>query len=373
MDNTYLLTEAQEALEQMQHNCTSCDRCLPECALLQAYGNPYTIAYDIQQGNLGWQPAFECHLCGLCTAACPHELPVAQMFLHLRRAALQQQPQRLKAYKGLLTYESLGASPWLSGHHLPEDCRRVFFPGCALAGSRPQQVQQLFQHLQQQDPALGLVLDCCAKPSHDLGASERFGNMFGRLQTWLVSQGVEEVWVACPNCYQIFADYGRPLQVRSIYEILASNPLPPEPIALKLTAKIHDPCGTSWQPQVQDAVRQLARQLGCDLQDMPHQGRTTICCGEGAAAPVQAPQWSQTWSQKRGQEAGDTIMLTYCAACVDRLQRHCQVLHILDLLLIPQKALQGRLGTGGSLRRYWRRWRLRRRYTAATSQTAQKD
>ena len=46
---------------------------------------------------------------------------------------------------------------------------------------------------------IGIVLDCCTKPSHDLGDEEHFNAMFGEMKDYLLSQGIKTVLLACPE------------------------------------------------------------------------------------------------------------------------------------------------------------------------------
>ena len=52
-----------------------------------------------------------------------------------------------------------------SYYALPEGCNTVFFPGCTLSGTRSEKVILTYQRLKKSIPSLGIVLDCCTKPS----------------------------------------------------------------------------------------------------------------------------------------------------------------------------------------------------------------
>jgi heterodisulfide reductase subunit B len=65
-------------------------------------------------------------------------------------------------------------------------------------------------------PGLGIVLDCCSKPSHDLGREKVFQLMFGELKDYLFENGARNVLVACPNCHKVFKDYGDGLTVKTV-------------------------------------------------------------------------------------------------------------------------------------------------------------
>jgi hypothetical protein len=47
------------------------------------------------------------------------------------------------------------------------------------------------------------MLDCCSKPSHDLGRQHHFETLFGKMRDRLVAAGVQRVILACPSCYAV--------------------------------------------------------------------------------------------------------------------------------------------------------------------------
>jgi hypothetical protein len=73
------------------------------------------------------------------------------------------------------------------------------------------------QDLQKTVPAVGIVLDCCTKPSHDLGRQAHFDSVFGEMIGYLSRQGVKQVLVACPNCFKIFQHHGNGITVQTVY------------------------------------------------------------------------------------------------------------------------------------------------------------
>ncbi|BCO09175.1 hypothetical protein GF1_15510 [Desulfolithobacter dissulfuricans] len=277
------------ALQQLLHDhsasCVHCGLCVRECAFLQEHGSPGTIAASFDQRTFG--TAFGCSLCGLCTAVCPTKIGLdpAALFLAIRREAVARGLADFSRHRGILFYERAGSSPLLTFHGLPRGCDTVFFPGCALPGTRPTRVRQLFDHLRQTIPRLGMVLDCCSKPSHDLGRERYFQTMFRKLTGSLLERGVKNVLVACPNCHRIFSEYGQGLQVTSVYEYLDMTALPKTPdIAAEIT--IHDPCGTRLRTDIHQVIRRLAGKKSLQVREMAHHGKRTLCCGEGARPAV---------------------------------------------------------------------------------------
>lgn len=322
------------SIDLISRNCTLCGECLRECAFLRRHGMPGRIADQWLEGDDSHlTTAFACSLCRLCTQTCPHGLPMAEMFLDLRRTAVARGQGRFRRHRALLGYETIGSSPLLTGCFLPAGCTTVFFPGCSLPGIRSRQTFQLFLLLRQRIPSLGMVLDCCNKPSHDLGFHQQFMANFSSKVDRLRAGGVEKVITACPSCYQVFRQYGQGLETTTIYShLMQSGAVKSTPSDCRYT--IHDPCTLRFDPHIHQAVRQLVLSLGIKLTEMEHNRTTTICCGEGGAACHMPGGNHAGWQGQRLAEAGDASLLTYCAGCTVALASP-RTGHLLDVLLPP--------------------------------------
>jgi len=347
--------------EHVASDCIHCGRCERECAFLQRYGDPGSIAagYRPDAADLDDIP-FSCSLCGLCTAVCPRQLPMGELFLAMRRAIVARGRGRFSGHRGLLTYERLGRSRWLSGHFLPPGCDTVYFPGCALPGGRSGITLALIDHLRTLVPNLGVVLGCCGKPSHDLGRQADFEGHFERLRASLERQGIRRILVNCPNCHVIFRRYATEFETETVYERLAAGPLPAS-AQLSGAVLVHDPCVMRDHEASQKAVRALLDRLGEWIDPVKHSGRLTRCCGEGGAVHGVNPRLAKTWALRHAREVHGERLVTYCAGCAQLLSRHTPTSHILDLLFSPQRALAGRLKTSPPPFSYLRRWQLKRR------------
>ena len=212
--------DLRSCLEQVEILCNDCGACVKNCAFLQKYGTPGKLASDLAHASAqDMSIAFECSLCGLCTALCPKGCDPASLFFHMR-CQVSSRLGDFKEHKGLRSYEAQGISDRYSYYALPRDCRTVFFPGCNLPGSRPEITRLLFQHLQAIIPNLGVVMDCCCKPSHDLGRTAFFQAMFGEMREYLLKNNIQKILCACPNCFKVFSMYGEGLEVEMVYTIL---------------------------------------------------------------------------------------------------------------------------------------------------------
>ena len=331
-----------EVLKVNAAECVECGLCRKECKFLQKYGSPKQIARGF---DLLKEPhramAYACSLCGLCTAVCPKGLNPAAMFLEMRRAAVRKGPAPYPEHKRILDYERRGVSRRYSWYGLPSGCETVFFPGCTFTGTRPHTTLAFYGYLKRHVPNAGIVLDCCTKPSHDLGRQTYFKAMFNEMKGFLIENGVKRIIVACPNCHHIFKTYGEGLSVTTAYEFMASDGIPTRTQSGN-TVTVHDPCVLRFEKAVQGAVRELLTKQGLQVQEMAHHHEKTICCGEGGSVGCLAPELSDHWGALRKKEVNGHRTFTYCAGCAGNLGRRMPTGHLMDLMFDPERALKGK-------------------------------
>jgi Fe-S oxidoreductase len=349
----------EKQLTIQSEKCIECKLCRKECLFLQKYGSPKHIADTYNPASPQDQKmAFECSLCQLCAAVCPVKINPAAMFLEIRREAVARGAQNFSDYGVILNYEKRGTSKRYSYYALPANCDTVLFPGCTLPGTRPDRVKALFAHLRKTIPRLGIVLDCCTKPSHDLGREGHFQAMFHEMKDYLLRHDVQNVLVACPNCFRVFKEYGAGLRVQTVYEHLAATALP-ETANIPGTVTVHDPCVTRDETPIHATIRRLAAEKSLTIQEMKHHGRKTICCGEGGSVGCVNPDYSKGWGIRRQSEAEGTRILTYCAGCANFLGALHPTSHILDLLFEPEATLAGTVKISRAPWTYLNRLRLK--------------
>ncbi len=295
--------DLEERLRDVIRDCIKCDVCQKECAFLRKYGKPGDIAerYDPADKQDREMP-FECSLCGLCTAVCPKRVDPSGLFLEMRRETVRLGGGDYPEHAALREYERKGTSKLFSWYALPRGCDTVFFPGCTLSGTRSKTVIEAYLHLSTVIPSIGIVLDCCTKPSHDLGRQEHFTAMFGEMRDYLTGHGVKNVIVACPNCYKVFARYGDGLTIKSIYEVIAERPAD-SASNTGAQVTIHDPCAIRFEKAVQGSVREIIRNKGFNIVEMDHSAEKTLCCGEGGAVGAIAPELARGWTKLRAERS----------------------------------------------------------------------
>lgn len=339
-------------------NCNGCGLCKEQCEYLQIHGTPQAIIAQYEADPDRWRAiAFECSLCGLCTSVCPRNVKPSEMFFQLRKEASAMGRLDISAYRRLLKYEKTGTSKKYTFYSLPESCGTIFFPGCSLTGTRSGITLKTFDFLKTCIPNLGIVLDCCTKPSHDLGRQPHFDLMFSEMKHFLLENGVKKVIVACPNCYKIFSAYGNPLTVETAYDVIALNRVQENRYPGAVT--IHDPCPVRGETRIQESVRKLVKAQGLTIIDTPHTREKTYCCGEGGAVGCISPHLATAWADKRANESGSHKIASYCAGCVSHLSKKSETFHVLDLLFDPDHTLKGKAKTSKAPFTYLNRLKLK--------------
>ena len=364
------------ATENLTELCDDCGACVRTCTFLRYYcDTPKELAKRFKRNPLeNIEIPYSCSLCGLCQSICHLDLHPGDMCLETREKIFQTQQRdalpndfvydyMIPRLKGLRNHQIISTSPIFTLSKASKKdkstLKSVFFPGCSLPAYSPGLVLKVYQYLQQKIPGIGVILNCCGKPSSDLGDKDRFRKIFGRSLKEFSQLGIEEVVVACINCHKVYTE-NSDIKLRNIYEIMAEMGLP-EPISgggQEIT--IHDSCPARYQPEIRNAVRQIAFQMNFKVKEMKFKNETTQCCGAGGCAPMGNTALSDRHTKARVAQATDQIV-SYCAHCRERFSTCGPSLHILDLVFgsSSQKHIEE---YHDSWRNWLNRWYLKKRF-----------
>lgn len=360
VSNLDVNAELKEQIQIISSKCIKCKLCEKECAFLRKYGKPKDIADLYNPSDKFYQGLpFECSLCQLCSSVCPVKINPALMFFQMRVETVKRGSGYYPEHNTIVGYEKRGTSKRYTYYSFPPSCDTIFFPGCTLSGTRPDKVKKIFNYIKQKITNAGIVMDCCTKPSHDLGRLDYFNQMFGEMRDYLLKNNIKNVIVACPNCYKVFKNYGKGLSVTTIYEFSAKHGLNNE---RKVTGNVsvHDSCAVRFEDSIHNAVRELVKNKGLNITEMPHSGRKTVCCGEGGSVGFISQDFAKTWGLIRKNEANGRRLITYCAGCANFLGSLTPASHVIDLIFEPQNTLSGKVKVSKPPITYLNRLRLKK-------------
>ncbi|OGR07053.1 MAG: hypothetical protein A2511_00040 [Deltaproteobacteria bacterium RIFOXYD12_FULL_50_9] len=378
-DNLVNFAEETNETAKLLANCTDCGACVKACHFLKHYcDSPRELARRFTRNPLeNIEIPYSCSLCGLCQRICRRHLYPGGM-CHETRVKIFQPLQGKNLpddfvydfitpkLMGIRNHQIFSTSPVFTLSRPPESNkegapRTVFFPGCSFPAYAPDVVYNAYRYLREKIPGIGVALNCCGKPSKDMGDVARFQDIFARTLNEFAKMGVEEVVLACINCHKTFRENSN-IKLRTIYEIMIEKGLP-EPAFSGGQITIHDSCPARNQPEIRKAVRTIASRLGNEIHELRFKNDLTQCCGAGGCAPTGNTTLADRHTQDRASQAKGTV-ITYCAHCRERFSTQVPALHILNLVFGGSETQQ----TSAALTEYhdpWRnwlhRWQLKRR------------
>lgn len=343
-DAGYTPAEAQaEAARCFPCHCRECVR---SCPYLEHYGgypkryireiyNNETIVMGARKAN---RMIDSCMLCGLCAEVCPEKLSMGDVCLSAREGMVGKGKMPVSHHDFALRDLAYSRSDAFTlTRHQPgfKQSAVVFYPGCQLAASSPEQVARVYAHLCATiDDGVGLMLGCCGAPAHWAGRADLFAETHAEFSAAWRSLGRPLVLTACSSCYRMIADHLPEVPVESLWSVLARGDLPGEATATvkgRTALAIHDPCTTRHEPAVQDAVRHLLDRCNIKAAELDDP-QLTSCCGFGGLAQFANREIAdKTLDRRIGQSDAD--YLTYCSMCRDNFARRGKrAVHVLDLL-----------------------------------------
>jgi len=335
----------KEAMREAQR-CIDCQclECVRHCVYLAEYGaypkayarrvyNNSAIVKGIHQTN---RFINSCSLCRQCETLCPKDFSMADLCLEARQQMVREKRMPPSAHWFALNEMRSASGDTALICHAPQQpaSKHIFFPGCQLAGIRPEQTLRLYDRLLDLEPATGIWLNCCAAPAHWSGRVEEFSEAITHLKGLWQAVGSPMVLTACSTCLLMFRKHLPEIKAVSVWTVLAREPVTVSashpPLALS------DPCTSRDDQETQTAVRTLLDAAGQPITPLTMSGKLTECCGFGGLMNNAAPATARKVQQARVDQS-ETGFLTYCAMCRDQLAKTGKpVLHLLDILFAEE-------------------------------------
>ncbi|EHQ88355.1 NADPH-dependent glutamate synthase beta chain-like oxidoreductase [Desulfosporosinus youngiae DSM 17734] len=335
---------SEEAVQEAARclNC-QCLECVKACKYMQNYGsypkqyvrqiyNNDTIVMGMRRGN---KMINSCSLCGQCAVICPQGLDLGEICKATRVSMVSKGKMPPSAHDFALRDMAFNNSEEfaLTRHqHGFNSSKYVFFPGCQLSGSSPEQVEQVYTYLTERlSGGVALMLRCCGAPADWAGDQDLFQSSMKVLAGEWESLDKPRLIVACSTCHSMFRE--RFPGVISLWELMADLELPWQGASInggKLA--VQDACTTRNEPSLHEAVRHILTKLGYEVEELPYSKERTKCCGFGGLTSCANSELAEQIVEDRISESSADYV-AYCAMCRDNFAaKGKRTMHLLDLV-----------------------------------------
>ncbi len=336
-------TAAEAVLEAGRCLNCQCLECVKACKYIENYGgypkkylrqiyNNDTIVMGMRHAN---KMINSCNLCGLCAEVCPQGLDLGATCKASRESMVSKGKMPPSAHDFALRDMAFSNSEKFAlTRHQPgrDSSKYVFFPGCQLSASSPEQVEKVYTYLTENlSGGVGLMLRCCGAPADWAGEQDLFrSNSEILVQEW-ERLGKPLLIAACSTCHSVFRETFP--GVISLWELMDELNLPVQNVkARKGKVAVQDACTTRHEPVIHNAVRHILTKLGYDIEELDYSRERTKCCGYGGLMPFVNQELAEKVIEDRIKETEEDFV-AYCAMCRDRFaSKGKRTFHLLDLI-----------------------------------------
>lgn len=350
---------SEEAVREAERclNC-QCLECVKACKYIESYGsypkkylrqiyNNDTIVMGMRHAN---KMINSCSLCGLCAEVCPQGLDLGATCKASRESMVSKGKMPPSAHDFALRDMAFSNSEKFAlTRHQPgcNSSKYVFFPGCQLSASSPEQVEKVYTYLTEKlSGGVALMLRCCGAPADWAGEQDLNRSNSEILVGEWERLGKPQMIVACSTCHSMFRE--KFPGVVSLWELMADMELP-VPGAKVSGGKlaVQDACTTRHEPAIHEAVRHILTELGYDIEELHYSRERTKCCGYGGLMSFANRELAQKVVEDRINETEEDFV-AYCAMCRDRFaSKGKRTFHLLDLIFeteLDQAAIRPSVG-----------------------------
>ncbi len=312
-----------------------CDRCLKECELMAHYRkSPYKLAADICGDSHTMPPfsnceatrqTYSCNMCSHCSNICPESVDMGELFRFSREDRWKQK----KWVPGLHDYwlRELDFNGGEGFYSTNKECEYLFFPGCQLSASSPQQVKDIWNYLSG-ILNMGIMLGCCGAPAVWAGDLERRERNTSLIRSHWEAMERPAIVCACATCSDFLKKLLPDAEIHIIYELLYKIGVPVHPLPFS-EAAVFDPCSAAKDEKTHESVAAIAKKAGCSIEKLDDGGK---CCGYGGHMRLANPELYKEITDNRVRES-ELPYIVYCANCLEVFRsKGKECVHILDAL-----------------------------------------
>jgi Fe-S oxidoreductase len=335
--------------------CIRCAYCFEGCPVFKELGweidgarGKLVVAYGLLTGEL--EPSeyiaeklFQCTYCRDCVERCSADVSIPDI-IGAARADLFDAGYSYDSHKDLL--KQIEKSGNIFGKELKPpvfEGEKAVLLGCRLIERKEDSEKYLtiLEKLGVKTKTLNET--CCGMPFAVLGDKKGFKNQQDKFRETLPDKN-EEFICACTTCVFFIRAKYPDLKAKYIIDEIVER-LPEYKGKLKkLNIKVtyHDPCNVARGMDMVDEPRDILREIGAELVEMPTNGKQAECCGGGGGLLVSDDKLAEKLAEKRVEQAIETgaeILTTLCPTCefnlknaVEKLGGKIEVKNLLDIL-----------------------------------------
>ena len=216
----------------------------------------------------------------------------------------------------------------------------AFMPGCSLSSYSPKAVGNVLNYLKENFNSVSALQKCCGMPTLVMGQRDLFISRYESLKEDIKYLDIEEIVVACQNCFITLNKYSPEVKTTSLWTLIPKLGLPKElkskAMDSDIVFSIQDSCPTRNNPDIHDGVRWILEELGYKYLESKNSRENAMCCGQGGMVATVNPELSHRIAQKAISEFNTDYVVTYCAACRSSMHKvGKESYHILDLIFGP--------------------------------------
>lgn len=306
-------------------DCIHCGKCKRNCLFLEKYNIDLAGLYEKPELS------YRCFLCGKCKTVCPKDIDGREIALNHRQKIVTEGGGKLpdNSYDGLV----LEKSPYKFANYRHAGKKAVFFTGCNFPSFYPETTDKLVEEFKKH--GVGVVYDCCGKPIEELGLISEAQGIIERINKKLNDAGVEQVVMACPNCYYFLKDR-LDAEIISVYEKMKE---------LGIGAPFDKDRIPMYYPCPDRTDKKIAKDMEAFLMgEIVDAFPDVQCCGLGGCAAGKESDLAQAMTDKV-KNSDETELYTYCASCICSFRRrgYENAHHILPILMgIDEKVPLGK-------------------------------
>jgi Fe-S oxidoreductase len=190
-------------------------------------------------------------------------------------------------------------------------------------------------------------LNCCGSPVKRAGYAADFEELKAKNLETFARFSVRKIITNCPGCYHTLkGEYG--LETYHVTQVLAessqralvaqsgkkddvhigANVTPRQPW---VGITYHDPCHLGRWSGIYDEPRQLLRDVGWTVEELPDNRKHGLCCGAGGGLKSNFPDLANAIARERVSQVQNGRLCTACPLCYAHFKENSDGLQVIEL------------------------------------------